>query len=104
MTNEHAEVTQLRRKVGEAAAAIRKHARKKPVVGIILGTGLGKLAGKIRNKTVVPYEAIPHFPATTVDTHAGDLVIGALAGKTVATLSGRFHYYKGYSITKAKAC
>ena len=90
--------SELAHRISRAASVIRSFSRKRPTVGIILGTGLGKLAASIRNKVVIPYGEIPGFPQTTVDTHAGELVIGEIAGKTVATLSGRFHYYEGYSM------
>ena len=84
--------------IRRATSVIRTFAKRKPAVGIILGTGLGQLANAIKQKIVIPYADIPGFPQTTVATHAGQLVIGRLAGKTVATLSGRFHYYEGYSM------
>jgi purine-nucleoside phosphorylase len=77
---------------------VRTFTKRKPAVGIILGTGLGKLAGSVRKAVKVPYSDIPGFPKTTVASHAGELVIGDLGGKCVATLSGRFHYYEGYSM------
>ncbi len=88
----------LSKQIRRAAAVIRTFCKKRPSVGIILGTGLGRLANAIKKKTVIPYDEIPGFPQTTVDTHAGELVIGELGGKTVATLSGRFHYYEGYTM------
>ena len=90
--------SELDRQIRKAAAVIRTFGTKRPSVGIILGTGLGKLAGDIKRKTVIPYAEIPNFPQTTVATHAGEMVIGEISGKTVAALSGRFHYYEGYSM------
>lgn len=84
--------------IRRAATVIRAFCKRKPSVGIILGTGLGRLAAHIRKKTVIPYSEIPGLPQTTVGGHAGDLVIGELAGKTVAAFSGRLHYYEGYSM------
>jgi len=84
--------------VAKAASVVHGFCKRRPSVGIILGTGLGKLAGRVKKKTVIPYEEIPHFPQTTVASHAGELVIGNVAGRTVAMLSGRFHYYEGYSM------
>ena len=98
MANNINSTSDLNRKIHKAVSVIRSQCKRKPAIGIILGTGLGKLATKIRKKVVIPYGEIPNFPQTTVDTHAGELVIGELAGKTVATLSGRFHYYEGYSM------
>ena len=88
----------LHQAIQASANVIRTFSRRKPTIGIILGTGLGGLATKIRNRVVIPYSAIPNFPQTTVATHAGELVIGELGNKTVATLSGRFHFYEGYTM------
>lgn len=84
--------------VQAAAAAVRAKWPGKPRVGIILGTGLGGLAGEIETEAAIPYEEIPHFPSSTVVTHAGRLVCGKLAGKTVMAMEGRFHFYEGYSL------
>ena len=64
----------------------------------VLGSGLGSLVDKMTDKTVIPYADIPHFPRSTVAGHAGNLVVGTLAGQTVAALQGRFHYYEGFSM------
>jgi len=88
----------LKHDVDEAVAAIRSRSGLVPQVGIILGTGLGSLAEKISVDTVVGYADIPHFPEPTVDGHAGELILGHLAGKAVVALSGRFHRYEGYSL------
>ena len=65
-------------------------------VGIVLGTGLGNLAKQIKAEATLPYEEIPHFPRSTVETHAGNLVVGTLNGVPVAAMEGRFHAYEGY--------
>jgi purine-nucleoside phosphorylase len=91
-------VTELRKKVDEAVAGIRRECPLRPSIGIILGTGLGSLVDRIDVAARTPYASIPHFPAATVDTHAGELVLGTLAGKPVVALSGRFHAYEGYSL------
>ncbi|MCC6144497.1 MAG: purine-nucleoside phosphorylase, partial [Candidatus Hydrogenedentes bacterium] len=85
-------------KVRDAAAFVRSHATTEPAVGIVLGTGLGSLVNSIEAPIRIPYETIPHFPVSTVDTHAGELVLGTLAGTRVVALSGRFHFYEGYSL------
>ena len=90
--------SELQQQIQAAANVIRTFCKRKPGIGIVLGTGLGRLAADVKKSVVIPYRDIPHFPQTTVATHAGELVIGQLAGKTVATLSGRFHYYEGYSM------
>jgi len=69
-----------------------------PRIGIILGTGLGGLVKEIEIRDVVPYETIPHFPVSTVESHAGKLIFGLLAGKPIMAMQGRFHYYEGYSM------
>lgn len=82
----------------EARRAIASRSPQEPVHGIILGTGLGGLADSIRDQTVIPYEEIPHFVTSTVEQHAGRLILGTLSGKPVVAMQGRFHYYEGYSL------
>jgi len=90
--------SRLAGQVRKAAHVIRNTCKLKPQVAIILGTGLGKLADDIKRKTVIDYEDIPEFPHSAVASHAGQLVLGKLGGKSVAALSGRFHYYEGWSM------
>ena len=71
---------------------------RKPVIGIILGSGLGDMAETIEDAVIIDYHDIPHFPVSTVPGHKGRLVIGELEGKTVLCMQGRFHYYEGYSM------
>lgn len=68
----------------------------KPVVGIVLGSGLGKLADFIEDAVCVPYKDIPGFPVSTAVGHKGNFIIGRLGGKTVVCMQGRFHFYEGY--------
>lgn len=82
----------------EAAAFIQGRRPFEPEIGLILGSGLGALAGEITDATMIPYREIPHFPASTVHGHAGELVLGMLEGKRVVAMNGRFHYYEGYSM------
>ena len=84
-------------KIQEAVAVVRERWTKKADVGIVLGTGLGALAESIRADVVIPYEELPHFARSTVETHAGKLILGTLEGKNVVAMQGRFHYYEGYS-------
>jgi len=84
--------------IQEAAAAVRARWAQAPEVGIILGTGLGKLTEDIASEAVIPYEAIPHFPRATAPSHRGQLVCGTLGGKPVAAMEGRHHFYEGYSL------
>ena len=69
-----------------------------PLVGIVLGSGLGKLAEKIENPIVIPYKEIPGFPVSTAVGHKGNFIAGYLGGKPVIAMQGRFHYYEGYSM------
>jgi len=69
----------------------------KPEIGMVLGSGLGVLGDEIENPTLIKYDEIPGFPKSTVEGHAGQLVIGTLEGKKVLVMQGRFHYYEGYS-------
>lgn len=70
----------------------------KPRIGIILGTGLGSLADEVALSQSISYSQIPNFPISTTESHRGRLLIGTLAGKEVIVMSGRFHYYEGYSM------
>lgn len=85
-------------RIEEAAAALRARTRLAPRVGVILGTGLGDFADALEAATVVPFAQIPHFPVSTVESHAGELHFGRLAGVPVAVLKGRVHYYEGYTM------
>lgn len=84
--------------IQEAKDYLIDHGIEHPSVGLILGSGLGELADEANNKIEIPYEQIPHFPKSTVEGHAGQLVYGDLAGKKVLAMQGRFHYYEGYSM------
>src|SRR5215831_13057416 len=99
--------SELKRRIDEAAAFVQKRispalrgGEAAPVadVGVILGTGLGDLASALEGAVVVPYAEIPHFPHSTVESHAGELHIGKLAGRPVAVMKGRVHYYEGYTM------
>lgn len=69
-----------------------------PEIGIVLGTGLGKLVNEIDIEIEIPYAEIPHFPQATVEFHSGKLIYGILSGKKVLVMSGRFHVYEGYNL------
>lgn len=75
----------------------RDRPSEQPLVGLVLGSGLSLLAESIADASTIPYEHIPHFPASTVAGHAGRLLIGALAGQTVVAMQGRIHLYEGYT-------
>lgn len=83
--------------VEEARLYLLERLHAEPEVVLVLGTGLGHLAGMIEDPLLVPYDAIPHFPRTTVTGHHGNLLFGNLRGRRVAIMQGRFHYYEGYS-------
>jgi purine-nucleoside phosphorylase len=86
-------------KIDEAVAAIRKRAMDRvPDVAIILGSGLGDFAGQLKDAVSMPYGDLPNWPASNVIGHEGRLVIGGLAGKRVAALSGRVHFYEGHDL------
>ena len=72
--------------------------RLEPTVGIVLGSGLGRLAEKIEDPLVIPYREIPGFPVSTAIGHKGNFIVGTLGGKTVIAMQGRIHYYEGYGM------
>jgi purine-nucleoside phosphorylase len=84
--------------IQEAKAAVQARWKGQPRVGIILGTGLGGFAEDIAAEATIPYGDIPHFPQSTVVSHAGRLVCGKLGGKSVVAMEGRFHFYEGYTL------
>lgn len=91
-------MAELFEQVQESVQEIRKTIKVKPKVGIILGTGLGALAQEIKGPTTLSYAKIPHFPLSTVETHAGELVFGKLGNTDVVAMKGRFHRYEGYTL------
>lgn len=91
------DIAEHQRQVEAAVAFLRQHIVEPPQVLIQLGTGLGELAKAMQGAITLAYEEIPHFPRSTVSSHAGNLVIGRLAGKRTAILQGRFHSYEGYT-------
>ena len=88
--------TQVAR-VDAAIAAVREVTDSRFRIGLILGTGLGKLAEKIDVQHTIPYDSIPHFPVSTVESHQGRLLVGTLEGVPVVCMQGRMHVYEGYS-------
>jgi purine-nucleoside phosphorylase len=84
--------------VEAAASVVRARCASMPDVAIVLGTGLGGLANEIDVEASVPYEEIPGFPLSTVESHAGRLLLGTLGGKKVIAMQGRFHRYEGYTL------
>lgn len=87
------------KRIYEAAEYIKsKLGEIKPFAGIVLGSGLGKLADYIENRIVIPYKEIPNFAVSTATGHKGNIIAGTLGGKHVVAMQGRFHYYEGYSM------
>ena len=90
--------SRLSNQIQEAAEFVRARSRTRPEAGVILGTGLGRLAGALEVEATIPYRDIPHFPVSTVESHAGELALGTLAGRKTAVLKGRTHCYEGYTM------
>ena len=83
-----------------AVAHIRSLTPITPKIGVILGSGLGAFASQVEDAVTIPYSDIPHFPQSTVVGHSGKLVIGTIAGVSVAVMQGRVHAYEGYPISE----
>lgn len=83
--------------IEETVKAIRAVYSGAPKAGIVLGSGLGNFTSEITVEKEIPYTEIPHFPVSTVEGHQGKLIFGKIGGKRVVILSGRFHYYEGYT-------
>lgn len=81
-----------------AAVRVGSRTSMRPTIGLVLGSGLGKLADTLQDRVVVPYTDIPGWPQSTVEGHQGNLVIGELDGQIVAAQQGRAHFYEGYSM------
>ena len=91
-------VEQFRRKRDEALKVIQERTDLRPNYMLILGTGLGQLADEMEITDSIPYDEIPHFPTSTVESHAGKLLFGTLGGKEIVAMQGRFHFYEGYTM------
>ena len=83
--------------ITEAAGFLQPYITQQPKVAVILGSGLGNFVNEIAVEKEIPYEAIPHFPVSTVAGHHGKLIMGTIAGKAIIAMAGRFHYYEGYT-------
>jgi purine-nucleoside phosphorylase len=97
----HAASDHVTEQIELAADVVRSRIREAPDVAIILGTGLGGLAARIEAPIAIDYRDIPGFPLSTVESHAGRLLAGRLAGRPVLAMQGRFHRYEGYSLQQA---
>ncbi|MEE9362659.1 MAG: purine-nucleoside phosphorylase [Cellulophaga sp.] len=82
----------------ESTKYLKERGFDAPEIGIVLGTGLGKLADEIENPIVAHYNNIPFFPLATVEFHTGKLIYGTFEGKKVVVMQGRFHFYEGYDL------
>ncbi|MDR3599285.1 MAG: purine-nucleoside phosphorylase [Desulfosporosinus sp.] len=83
-------------KLAEASSYLKERVTEVPELGVVLGSGLGAFADLVEEKVVIPYREIPHFPISTVEGHAGQLVFGKVQGRSLVVMQGRFHYYEGY--------
>jgi purine-nucleoside phosphorylase len=90
-------MTNIQQQLSETASYLQSRYKPEPEVGIVLGSGLSNLAGEVEVVEEVDYSDIPNFPQSTVEGHHGKLLFGKLAGKEVVAMSGRFHFYEGYS-------
>ena len=88
----------FKNKVLEATEFVRARIADRPLIGLLIGTGLGDTADGMDKVISVEYKEIPHFPVSTVPTHQGRLLFGNMAEKAVMAMQGRFHYYEGYSV------
>ncbi|WP_373516966.1 purine-nucleoside phosphorylase [Pricia sp.] len=86
------------RQLDESTTYLQEKGFDSPEIGIVLGTGLGKLADAIENPLVAHYNHIPFFPLATVEFHSGQLIYGTLQGKKTVVMQGRFHLYEGYDL------
>jgi purine-nucleoside phosphorylase len=84
--------------IDRVAQSIQSRITSHPQIGLILGTGLGRLAQAIQNATIIPYRELPDWPVSTVMGHTGQLVIGDLEGQPVLAMQGRIHFYEGYTM------
>lgn len=85
-------------RVEAAVAAVRARCGALPEIAIVLGSGLGDFADTLSNAVAMPYGDLPHWPASSVVGHAGRLVVGTVAGRRVAALAGRVHFYEGHDL------
>jgi purine-nucleoside phosphorylase len=84
--------------VADAARFIEQQTPARPQVALVLGSGLGEFAGRLKDAVSIPYDRVPNWPASKVIGHEGRLVVGTIAGRTIAALSGRAHFYEGHDL------
>ena len=87
-------------RANEAAEFIQQKTKHQPRIALVLGSGLGGFADELQDPTIIPYSTIPHFPATSAEGHAGNLVVGKVDEIPVAAMQGRVHYYEGHSLLR----
>ncbi len=85
--------------INKIVSIIQTKTKKKPTVGMILGSGLGSLANEVKDPDIIPYSELPGWPISTIEGHVGQLVIGEYEGKIVVVMQGRTHFYEGYSMS-----
>ena len=92
-------MSEMMKKLQQTAAWLNERVSEKPVIALVLGSGLGPLAGRLTNIIEFPYQTIPGFPTTTVPGHAGTLIFGRLGQVPVVAMKGRFHHYEGHEMS-----
>lgn len=92
-------VTETMEHINKCLSYIQKKTAFRPEIALILGTGLGNLAKRIKAEKVFAYEELPFFPKTTVQSHSGKLILGELGGRKIAAMEGRFHFYEGHPLS-----
>lgn len=85
-------------RIQESANYILSQINEKPIIGAILGSGLGEMADSLEDKIIIKYGDVPNLPVSTVHGHAGQFVIGKLKGRIIIAMQGRFHYYEGHAM------
>jgi hypothetical protein len=90
-------MSSLIQQLNETLDFIRHHYSASPLVGIVLGSGLGNFTSEMKVEKEIPYSDIPHFPVSTVEGHSGKLIFGEMGGRQVVAMAGRFHFYEGYT-------
>lgn len=84
-------------KLQEASNFLKPYLDKKPLIAVVLGSGLGNFTKELQVENEIAYSSIPHFPVSTVEGHDGKLIFGSIGGKSIIAMAGRFHFYEGYS-------
>ncbi|MBS1746029.1 MAG: purine-nucleoside phosphorylase [Bacteroidetes bacterium] len=90
-------INNLLENLNETVDYIRKHYSGQPLIGVVLGSGLGNFVNDLQVEYAIEYSMLPNFPVSTVEGHGGKLIFGKMAGKNIVVMSGRFHYYEGYT-------